>query len=87
MCKRDEERHILCLASQLSSHPYHHIAGLVTRFKPAQGHACDNSTSFPIECTALLRIPEVLSSCNSIYFSRCLALNPEFPSFLVFVVR
>ena len=40
MCKRDEERHVLCLASQLSSYPYHHMADLVTRFKPAQGHAC-----------------------------------------------
>ena len=55
----DEEKHVLCLASQLSSYPYHHMAGLVARFKPAQGHACDimfwKARSFSLEwCTYYL---------------------------------
>ena len=60
MCKRDEESHVLCLVSQLNSYPYHHMAGLVIRFKPAQGHACDISEIVDIQAFLRCRSPKKL---------------------------
>ena len=38
-CVKDDDSHVLCLASQSMSYSYHHMTGLATRFKPAQDHA------------------------------------------------
>ena len=40
-CAKEMRKGMYCVSSISSYYPYHHMAGLVTRFKPAQGHACD----------------------------------------------
>ena len=74
MCKRDEERYVFFLASQLSFYPYYHMAGLVTRFKPAQGHACD---TIPFSLLSLRARYSPPAKCRSHYLKDLSKQDPR----------